>query len=123
MTENKMALVHLLAPTTFDMKSMNPSIVTPNPSAFKTNGKAKRAINVKMRFFQLISEDEKTGLPRFSPFLRHGRMKLTNEKKARSDAARKERRPDPGPEKVPREAFSEETSIAPAKKRKKRLLF
>jgi hypothetical protein len=123
MKENRMAPAHLLAPTTFDMKSMNPSIVTPKPRGFNTKGNANRAAKVKMRFFQLISEDENAGRSFFSSFFRAGRMKLTNEKKARSDAARKGRRPEPGLEKVPREAWTEENSIAAAKTRKKRPLF
>jgi len=76
-----------------------------------------------MRFFQLISEEEKAGFPSLNPFLKFGRAKFTIEKNPRSEAARKERRPDPGLEKVPTEAFSEETNIATAKNRKKRLLF
>jgi hypothetical protein len=122
MTEKNMAPVHFLSPTTFDMNSINPNIVTPNPKGFKTNGKAKRAIKVERRFFQLISEDKKAGLS-FSSFLRLERTKLTNERKPKSDAARKERRPEPAFEKVPREALSEETSITTAKMRKKTLLF
>ena len=122
-TENRMALAHLLAPITFVIKSMNPSIVKPKPRGFKAKGNANRAIKVEMRFFQLISEEEKAGFPSLNPFLKLGRAKFTTEKNPRSEAARKERRPDPGLEKVPTEAFSEETNIATAKNRKKRLLF
>jgi hypothetical protein len=118
-----MALAHLLAPITFVIKNMNPSIVKPKPRDFKAKGNANRAIKVETRFFQLISEKEKAGFSSLVPFLKLGRVKLTIAKNPRSEAARKGRRPDPGLEKVPREAFSEETSIATPKNRKKRLLF
>ena len=121
--ENRMAPGHLLPATTFDMNSMNASIVTPNPRGFKTNGNANRAIRVKRRFLQLISEVENAGFSMFSSFLITGRMRLTNEKKASSRAARKETRPDPGLENVPSVALTDETSISTAKKKKKRLLF
>jgi hypothetical protein len=121
--ENKMAPGHLLPATTFDMNSMNASMVTPNPRGFKTNGNVNRAIRVNKRFFQLISEDEKAGVSLSSPFLIIGRMRLTNAKKARSSAARKETRPDPGLENVPSVALNEETSISTANRRKMRLLF
>ncbi len=122
-TENRMAPTHLLAPTTFVIKNMNPSIVKPKPRGFRAKGNANRATKVEMRFFQLISEREKAGFSSWNPFLKLGRVKFTIEKNPRSEATRKARRPDPGLEKVPREAFSEETSIAAAKNRKKRLLF
>jgi hypothetical protein len=75
-----MALAHLLAPITFVIKSMNPSIVKPKPRGFKAKGNANRAIKVEMRFFQLISEEEKAGFPSLNPFLKLGRAKFTIEK-------------------------------------------
>ena len=121
--ENRMALSHLLAPITFVIKNMNPSIVSPKPKGFKAKGNANSAIKVSRRFFQLISEKEKAGFVSLNPFLKLGRIKFAIANNPRSEAARKGRRPDPGLEKFPREAFIEEASIAKAKSRKKRLLF
>jgi len=118
-----MAPLHLLAPTTFAIKNINPSMVKPKPRGFRTKGNANRAIKVKTRFFQLISAKEKAGFSSWGPLSNIDRRRLTIAKNPRSEAARKVRRPDPGDEKVPREASNEETIIATAKRRKKTLLF
>ncbi len=121
-TENRMAPAHLLVPTTFDMKSINPNIVAANPRCLKAKGNTKRATSVEARFFPFISEKEKTGFSSSGAFLRPDRIRLISEKNPRSEAAMKGRRPDPGLEKLPKEASNEEMSIAPAKNKKKRAL-
>ena len=123
MSANRTARVHLLGSMIFDKNRMNPNTVMLNPRIFKEKGKAAKAPNVTMRFFQFISEGAKIGLSFSLSARRPATIRLTKEKIPSNNADRKGRRPEPGLEKLPRDAAMEEIMIAPEKKRKITLLF
>jgi hypothetical protein len=117
-----MAMIHLLGSTAFAKNSINPNTVKLNPRTFNSKGKANRAPNVIIRFFQFNSDKMKGG---FSPPLtlfRLERIRFNKEKIARTEAARKGTKPDPGSPKLPTDALIEETRITPATNNKKMLL-
>ena len=117
-----MAMIHLLGSTAFAKNSINPNTVKLNPRSFTKKGKAKRAPNVMIRFFQFISENAKIGSSFSPPFLRLKMIRFDKEKIPSKRAARKGTKPDPGSPKLPTDALIEEISITPATINKKMLL-
>ena len=123
MSANRTARVHLLGSMIFDKKRMNPNTVKLNPRIFNEKGKAAKAPNVKMRFFQFICEGGKIGFSFSLPARWLATSSWVKEQIPSKEAARKGRRPDPGLEKLPRDTFMEAITTAPTKKRKTILLF
>jgi hypothetical protein len=122
LSANNTATSHLLGSMALAKKSINPKTVRLKPRTFSNKGKANRAPNVKIRFFQFISENAKIGFSFFPLSLRLEIMRFDREKIPNKRAARKGTKPDPGSPKVPKDALAEAISMTPARTNKKMLL-
>lgn len=115
-------MIHFLGSMAFVKNNISPNTAKLNPRVFNKRGKAKRAPNVLIRFFQFVSENAKIRSS-FSPgFLRLEIIRFDREKTPSKKAARKGTKPDPGVPKLPKDALTEEISMTPATTNKKMLL-
>ena len=117
-----MAITHLLGSMAFAKNSINPNTVRLKPRRFNNKGKASRAPNVRIRFFQFISWKGKIGSSFTPPLFRPERIRFNKEKIPNRKAARKGTKPDPGSLKLPKEALTEEIMRTPETNNKKMLL-
>jgi hypothetical protein len=117
-----MAMIHLLGSMAFAKNNISPNTAKLNPRVFNKKGKAKRATNVLIRFFQFNSENPKIRSS-FSPgFVRLEIIRFDREKTPSKKAARKGRKPAFGFPKLPKDALTEEIRMTPATTNKKMLL-